>query len=153
MTHDPKNTIPTVKHGGGNYGGIFLLRGQDNCTASKGRWTGPCTIRTRALKMGRGWVFQQDNDHTHTTLDHSDCAFMVDSEAIYDICRNNLEIERPTYTNRLSMSIWQSTKPTWCRTLTSTSPWSRDKPEKAYHEQLSVMEITNACFQPANQMV
>ncbi len=24
--------------------GVFLLRGQDNCTASKGRWTGPCTV-------------------------------------------------------------------------------------------------------------
>lgn len=58
---------------------------------------------------------------THTTLEHSDCAFMVDngiiifliwlftsndmlifpftSEAIYDICRRNLDIERPTYTN------------------------------------------------------
>ncbi|KTG01459.1 hypothetical protein cypCar_00014185 [Cyprinus carpio] len=36
---------------------------------------------------------------THTTLEHSDCAFMVDNEAIYDICRKNLDIERPTYTN------------------------------------------------------
>uniref|UniRef100_A0A8I5UY01 Tubulin alpha chain n=1 Tax=Pongo abelii TaxID=9601 RepID=A0A8I5UY01_PONAB len=36
---------------------------------------------------------------THTTLEHSDCAFMVDNEAIYDICRHNLDIERPTYTN------------------------------------------------------
>ncbi|XP_035759257.1 tubulin alpha-8 chain [Egretta garzetta] len=36
---------------------------------------------------------------THTTLEHSDCAFMVDNEAIYDICRRNLGIERPTYTN------------------------------------------------------
>ncbi len=44
------------------FGGIFLLRGQDNCTASKGRWTGPCTVRARALKMGRGWVFQHDNN-------------------------------------------------------------------------------------------
>ena len=25
--------------------------------------------------------------------------------------------------------------------------------EKAYHKQLSVAEITNACFEPANQMV
>ena len=24
---------------------------------------------------------------THTTLEHSDCAFMVDNEAIYDVCR------------------------------------------------------------------
>merc|ERR1712012_298673 len=30
---------------------------------------------------------------THTTLEHSDCAFMVDNEAIYDICRRNLDID------------------------------------------------------------
>ncbi len=48
------------------FGGVFLLRWQDNCTASKGRWTGPCTVRVRALKMGRGWVFLHDNDPKHT---------------------------------------------------------------------------------------
>lgn len=36
---------------------------------------------------------------THTTLEHSDCAFMVDNEAIYDLCRRNLDIDRPSYTN------------------------------------------------------
>lgn len=36
---------------------------------------------------------------THSTLEHSDCAFMVDNQAIYDICRRNLSIERPSYTN------------------------------------------------------
>ncbi len=36
------------------FGGVFLLRGQDNCTASKGWWMGPCTVRARTLKMGRG---------------------------------------------------------------------------------------------------
>lgn len=36
---------------------------------------------------------------THTTLEHSDCSFMVDNEAIYDICRRNLGIERPNYPN------------------------------------------------------
>nr|CAH8864272.1 unnamed protein product [Trichobilharzia regenti] len=41
---------------------------------------------------------------THTTLEHSDCAFMVDNEAIYEICRRNLDIERPSYTN---LNRWQ----------------------------------------------
>ncbi len=36
------------------FGCFFLLRGQDNCTASKGRWTGPCTVRARALKPAWG---------------------------------------------------------------------------------------------------
>ncbi len=46
-----------------------LLRGQHNCTASKGQWTGQCTIRARALKparalkMGRGWVFLHEPKH------------------------------------------------------------------------------------------
>ena len=29
---------------------------------------------------------------THTTLDLSECAFMVDNEAIYDICHRNLGV-------------------------------------------------------------
>ncbi|KAL1791217.1 tubulin alpha-1A chain-like [Sigmodon hispidus] len=36
---------------------------------------------------------------THTTLELSDCVFIVDNEAIYDICHRNLDIECPTYTN------------------------------------------------------
>ena len=36
---------------------------------------------------------------THTTLEHCDCAFMVDNEAIYDLCTKKLGVERPTYTN------------------------------------------------------
>ncbi len=50
-------------------GGVFLLRGQDNCTASKWWWTGPSTARAlkpaRALKTDRGWIFQHDNDPKH----------------------------------------------------------------------------------------
>ncbi len=26
---------------------------------------GPCTVRARVLKMGRGWLFQHDNDPNH----------------------------------------------------------------------------------------
>ena len=49
---------------------------------------------------------------THTTLEHSDCAFMVDNEAIFDICRRNLDIERPSYTNlnRLIAQVWTTCK-------------------------------------------
>jgi tubulin alpha len=36
---------------------------------------------------------------THSLLEHTDVSFMMDNEAIYDICRRNLDIERPTYTN------------------------------------------------------
>uniref|UniRef100_A0A4W5MEU9 Tubulin alpha 1b n=1 Tax=Hucho hucho TaxID=62062 RepID=A0A4W5MEU9_9TELE len=80
---------------------------------------------------------------THTTLENSDCAFMVDNEAIYDICRRNLYIERPTYTN-LNRLISQ---------IVSSTPASLRFDGKAYHEQLSVSEITNACFESADQMM
>ena len=36
---------------------------------------------------------------THTSLEHTDVAFLVDNEAIYDICKRNLNIARPNYTN------------------------------------------------------
>ena len=36
---------------------------------------------------------------THTTLEHSDVSFLVDNEAIYDLCAKNLGVDRPTYTN------------------------------------------------------
>ena len=35
----------------------------------------------------------------HSLLEHTDVTVMLDNEALYDICRRNLDIERPTYTN------------------------------------------------------
>jgi len=36
---------------------------------------------------------------THALLEHTDVTFCLDNEALYDTCRRNLDIERPTYTN------------------------------------------------------
>ena len=113
---------------------------------------------------------------THNTLKHSDCAFKLVNEAIYNICRCNLDIDRPTYTNvnRLIGQIvsyitaflgFDSTlNVDLTEFQTNLVPYPRIhlplvtyapviSAEMAYHEQLSVAEITNACVEPANQMV
>ena len=40
---------------------------------------------------------------THSTMEHSDCTFLIDNEAIYDICRRDLEVQRPNYSHLNSL--------------------------------------------------
>ncbi|KAH0848141.1 Tubulin alpha chain [Fonsecaea pedrosoi] len=118
---------------------------------------------------------------THTTLEHSDCSFMVDNEAIYDICRRNLGIERPNYEN-LNRLIAQADKEIVVSSITASLrfdgslnvdlaefqtnlvPYPRIhfplvayapvvSAAKAQHEAHSVQEISMSCFEPNNQMV
>ena len=113
---------------------------------------------------------------THQSLDHVDCAFMVDNEAIYDVCRQNLNIENPTYKNlnRLMSQIVSSITASLrfngalnvdlAEFQTNLVPYPRIhfplasfapfiSSDKVRNETLSVAEITNACFEPSNQMV
>uniref|UniRef100_A0A4W5NG38 Transposase Tc1-like domain-containing protein n=1 Tax=Hucho hucho TaxID=62062 RepID=A0A4W5NG38_9TELE len=77
VAYDPKNTIPTVKHGGGNImlWGCFSAKGTGQLHRIKGTMDGAMYRQilgenllpsARALIMGRGWVFQHDNDPKHT---------------------------------------------------------------------------------------
>ncbi|KAH7695944.1 tubulin alpha-8 chain-like protein [Aphelenchoides avenae] len=113
---------------------------------------------------------------THTTLEHSDCSFMVDNQAIYDICRKNLGVDRPSYTNlnrlisqvvssvtaslrfqgslNVDLNEFQTNLVPYPRVhfpLASYSPVI--SAEKSFHETHSVSDITRHCFEPANTMV
>ena len=113
---------------------------------------------------------------THAMLEHSDCAFLVDNEAIYDIAQRSLDIDRPSYTNlnRLIAQVISSLTASlrfdgslnvdMTEFQTNLVPYPRIhfplcsyapviSAEKAYHEQLSVAELTNSVFEPSNMMV
>lgn len=114
--------------------------------------------------------------HTHTTLEHVDVSFLVDNQAIYDLCKNKLGVERPSYysLNRLIAQIVSSITASLRfdgalnvdlnEFQTNLVPYPRIhfpmatyspiiSADKAYHEKMSVSEITDACFEPTYQMV
>ncbi|KAG0504330.1 hypothetical protein M758_1G323400 [Ceratodon purpureus] len=112
---------------------------------------------------------------THSLLEHTDVAVMLDNEAIYDICRRCLDIERPSYTNlnRLITQVVSSLTVSLrfdgalnvdlTEFQTNLVPYPRIhfmlssyapviSAEKAYHEQMTVPELTNSVFEPMSMM-
>jgi len=74
---DPKCTVPTVKHGGGNVKcwGCFSSSGVGNLIFIDGNMTGEVyrdildknlLQSVKNLKMDKDWIFQHDNDPKHT---------------------------------------------------------------------------------------
>jgi tubulin alpha len=112
---------------------------------------------------------------THSLLEHTDVNVILDNEAIYDICRRSLNIERPTYTNlnriiaqvissltaslrfegalNVDMNEFQTNLVPYPRIhfmLSSYAPVI--SAEKGNYEALNVSEITTAAFEPSNMM-
>ncbi|KAG0635073.1 Tubulin/FtsZ [Tuber brumale] len=113
---------------------------------------------------------------THSTIENSDCTFLVDNEAVYDICRRNLDIPRPSYEhlNRLIAQVVSSITSSLRfdgalnvdlgEFQTNLVPYPRIhyplisyapviSASKSTHESFKVADLTFQCFEPNNQMV
>jgi len=112
---------------------------------------------------------------THALLEHTDVCIILDNEAVYDICQKGLNITGPSYKNlnqliaQVISSLTASLRFDGALNVditefqTNLVPYPRIhfmlssyapiiSAEKAYHEKLSVQELTTACFEPVNMM-
>jgi len=113
---------------------------------------------------------------THGTIENSDCTFLVDNEAVYNICQRNLDVPRPDFEhlNRLVAQVVSSITsslrfdgalnvdlaefqtnlvpyPRIHYPLVSFAPVISNK--NSVHESFKVMDLTMQCHERQNQMV
>jgi tubulin alpha len=113
---------------------------------------------------------------THNLLEYTNVTFMFDNEALYDICKRNLDLDRPSYLN-LNRLMVQAIS-----TLTASLRFEGDlnvdlnefqtnlvpyprlhfmmqaiapiiSKGKASHEQFTTPQLTVAVFEPQNMMI
>ncbi|CAI9770051.1 unnamed protein product [Fraxinus pennsylvanica] len=103
---------------------------------------------------------------THSLLEHTDVAILLDNEAIYDICpytNLNRLISQVISSLTASLRFDGALNVDVTEFQTNLVPYPRIhfmlssyapviSAEKAYHEQLSVAEITNSAFEPSSMM-
>ena len=113
---------------------------------------------------------------THSTIENSDCTFLVDNDAVFDICRRHLDIPRPDYAhlNRLIAQVVSSITSSLRfdgalnvdlnEFQTNLVPFPRIhyplisyapvvSANRSSHESHRVQDLTFQCFEPSNQMV
>ncbi|KAI9455029.1 alpha tubulin [Russula earlei] len=113
---------------------------------------------------------------THTTLEHADCSFMVDNEAIFGICKKHLGISQPSFTNlnrliaqvvssitvslrfagslNVDLNEFQTNLVPFPRIHFPLATLSPVVPvDRVQHEMNDVANITAACFQRGSQMI
>lgn len=109
-------------------------------------------------------------------MEHSDCAFLVDNEALYDICTQQLDMEKPNYVNlnrifsqvisalTASMRFDGSINVDLSEFQTNLVPYPRihfplvtyapfQSVVKAAHERVTVATLTRNVFERSNQML
>lgn len=113
---------------------------------------------------------------THSTLEHAECVFMMDNEALYKISSRSLGVERPTNQNlnrlisQAVSSITASLRFSGALNLdlnevrTNLVPVPRVhfpliayapivSAEKSFHEQNNVTDIASACLEAQSHLV
>jgi len=113
---------------------------------------------------------------THWLLDHTDVSLLLDNEALYDICKKRLDIERPSYSNlnvvitkvissmtaalrfagelNVDLNEFQTNLVPFPRLhfmTTSLAPVTTKA--KAGTANLTCKEISGMCFDPANFLI
>jgi len=112
---------------------------------------------------------------THALMNYVDVAFVLDNEAIWDICRTSLRIDQPSYTNlnrliaqvissltaslrfdgalNVDMNEFQTNLVPFPRIHFMLSSYAPVVPcEKIEYERMTVAELTSCAFEPSNFM-